>query len=59
MKYITILDFMGGMVYVRQIPDGVKDEDAMDYFAERLQLSVDNCQYMVTAGAETISLFRM
>lgn len=50
MKKIIILDFQSGKAYIRPVPDNMTDQEAEDvlvYFADILNLSIDDCEYTI------------
>ena len=51
MNKIVILDFQSGIVYVREVSKESQvdeSEDIMAYYADKLGLHADDCQYMLT-----------
>lgn len=50
MKSFALLDFREGIVYVRDIPEALQNEQAEDiasYFEKELHVHLDDCQYMI------------
>lgn len=50
MKNIVILDYVEGQVYIRPVPDKIAGDDGdeiMSYFCDELNLSANDCHYMI------------